>query len=239
MLWHKSWIEVRFRFALTFVLAFYSLYMILSVLPGQIQVKFPNLTAAELGVKIWNIFVLGFGGLMLPISAKVLAGAGINAQTSMGMSRGFHGSMSFLLSMPVSRRQILTTRAAIGAILMLILALFVFAVLQSLAPFCNIDFSKVGLWQALPNIFLVSLFFYCLAVWLTTFLDEFWSGTIGLLILGAFAGYGFSLPGTWLDMFSYMTNPAALMPLGQTICIVITSASLLYAAQWVVDRKEY
>ncbi len=239
MLWLKSWMELRFRFALSVVLSGYSLFMLLSVAPGDIMEKFPSLLAPELGVKLWKLFLLGYGGLVLPISAKVLAGAGINAQTSMGMSRGFHGSMNFLLSMPVSRLQILATRASAGAVLMLVLALVSFALLQLLAPVFSVDFSKVALWQAFPNTFLVSIFFYCLAVWLTTFLDEFWSGTIGLLLLGAFCGYSFSLPGSVFDIFSYMTNPAPLMPIGQTLCILLGSSCLLVAAQWVVNRKEY
>ena len=57
MLWHKSWIEVRFRFALSVVLAIYSLYMILGVVPGEVQAKFPNLPAFQIGAKIWKIFV--------------------------------------------------------------------------------------------------------------------------------------------------------------------------------------
>lgn len=239
MLWHKSWMEVRFRFVLTILLAAYVIYVVLSVVPPEVQAKFPTLAPASLGAKIWKVFLIAFGFGVLPVSAKILAGAGINAQTSMGMSRGFHGSMSFLLSMPISRFEILATRAGIGAILMLLLAVATFLSLQLLAPLAHVDLQQVAVWAALPNVFLVSTLFYCLAVWLTTFLDEFWSGTIGLLILGAFGGFSLSIPATIFDLSSYLLSPSPLLPIGQTLALIFASFAMLFAALWVIEKKEY
>lgn len=234
MLWLKSWKEVRFRFALTVILAVYIIGLIVGWLPSELATsKWKNLKPAEGAAKLWQIFILVYGGILLPISAKILAGAGINAQTSMGMSRGFHGSMGFLLSMPVSRTRILATRAGIGVALLLILGLASYAVAVAMVR----DVAKP--WAYFPNILVVATFFYAMAVWLSTIFDEFWAGTIGLLILGAVGGYSSSLPGTWLDLASYLLSPTPLAPAGQTCFLIFVTALQLAAARWIVENKEY
>ena len=227
MLWLKAWKEVRFRFALAVVLAIYILVLLLGWLPGEIAAK------KWKEDKLWQIFLLIYGGILLPISAKILAGAGINAQTSLGMSQGFHGSMSFLLSMPVSRGRILATRAIAGAILMLVLSVGSFVAAAEMAP-------KVAApWVYFPNALVVAYFFYAMAVWLSTIFDEFWAGSIGLFILGAFGGYSAALPNTWLDLASYLLSPTPLVPVVQTCFLLFLTALQLAAARWVVDHKEY
>ncbi len=234
MLWLKAWKEVRFRFALTVLLSIYIIALIIGWLPSELATnKWKNLKPAESAAKLWQIFVLVYGGVLLPISAKILAGAGINAQTSMGMSRGFHGSMGFLLSMPVSRTRILATRASAGVILMLIVSLASFGVAAAMVPNASTP------WAYFPNILVVASFFYAMAVWLSTIFDEFWAGTIGLLMLGALGGYSSSLPGTWLDLASYLLSPTPLIPAAQTSFLLILTALQLAAAIWIVENKEY
>lgn len=239
MLWHKSWMEVRMRFLLSVGLGLYIGYLVLGVVPGELQAKFQTLSQGEIAIRFWKIFVIAFGGAILPVCAKILAGAGINSQTSMGMSRGFHGSMGFLLSMPVSREQILVTRAGLGLILLLLLGTAVFTGVVILAPVVSLDLSGIPVWQSLPNIFAVSLFFYSMAVWFYTFLDEFWAGTIGLLLLGSLGGVSVALQGTIFDFGAYLMSDSALLPLGQTILLILLSAAQLMAARWVVLHKEY
>jgi len=239
MLWLKSWTEVRFRFALTIFLGVYILAILLGYLPPQMAVKLKTLSSQDLGKRIWEIFVLAYGGAMLPVSAKILAGAGINAQTSMGMSHGFHGSMSFLLSMPVSRTRLMATRASFGAALMLLLALATFAATVTLAPSFHVDFSSINVWAYFPNMLVVGYFFYAMAVWLSTIFDEFWAGTIGLLILGMLGGYSSTTPHNWLDFATYLLSPDPLQPLGQTLFLLMASAVQIEAARWVVEHKEY
>jgi hypothetical protein len=230
MLWLKAWKEVRFRFAITVLLSIYIIAVILGWLPSElVRNKWKNLSAA----KLWQTFILAYGGLILPISAKILAGAGINAQTSMGMSRGFHGSMGFLLSLPVSRTHILATRAGAGLILMLIVGVASFAVAEYFLR------EVANGWAHFPNILVVACFFYAMAVWFSTIFDEFWAGLLGLLILGAIGGYSSSLPGTWFDLASYLLSPTPFMPAGQTFFLITLTALQLAAARWIVENKEY
>src|ERR1035438_4342070 len=57
------------------------------------------------------------GSVLLYIfTAIFLAGSGINSQTTYGLTSGFHGSMLFTLSLPVSRRRLLFVRAGLGAL---------------------------------------------------------------------------------------------------------------------------
>jgi hypothetical protein len=54
--------------------------------------------------------------LVWGFAATMLAGAGLNSQTTWGMTAGYHGSMLFTLSLPVTRRRLFAVRAATGAV---------------------------------------------------------------------------------------------------------------------------
>lgn len=234
MLWHKAWWEIRIRLLLAVSLVPYILYLILWEAPPELLEKTPSLSPAELSAKIWKLFVLACGGVLFPVSAKILAGAGINAQTSMGMARGFHGSMSFLLSLPVSRARLLAVRATAGAGFMLLLGLTTTAAFFALAPSRGLTYSLPALLPSLGGILLVSAFFYAMAVLFTAIFDEFWSGTLGLLILGMLLGYSFAGPSP-LSLLSLMESPTTGPVLGYTLA----SLAMLYAAYRVVESKEY
>ncbi len=234
MLWHKAWWEVRIRLLLAVALAPYLLYLVVWEAPPELLEKTPNLSTAELSAKIWKIFVLDCGGVLFPVSAKILAGAGINAQTSMGMARGFHGSMSFLLSLPVSRARLLAVRATAGAILTLLLGLATVAAFFVLAPERGLAYSVPALLPSLGGMLVVTAFFYAMAVLFTALFDEFWSGTLGLLILGMMLGYSFAGPSP-LSLLSLMESPTTGPVLGYTLA----SLAMLYAAYRVVESKEY
>ncbi len=228
MLWRKAWLELRFRILLAVGVSLYILATLFTVTPE-----------ADRDEKTWKLFLVLYGGLMLPITAKILAGAGINSQTSWGMLRGFHPSMGFLLAMPVSRLRLLATRVAAGGGALVAIGSATFVGLFLLGPRFGIHLSLSDRWPALINMFVVSALFYCLAVLLSALLDEFWSGTVGLTILGAAAGYSFGHPGVWFDMFGYLTRPPSAFPYPQTLASLGVSALLLLAANWVVNRKEY
>lgn len=101
MLWWKAWMETRWR--LLFVLGCCALVWAEGPLFGvplaRLRMVFPLQYAA-----VW-----GF-------AATMLAGAGLNSQTTWGTSAGYHGSMLFTLSLPVARRKLFAVRAVAGAV---------------------------------------------------------------------------------------------------------------------------
>lgn len=101
MLWWKAWMETRWR--LVFVLGCFALLWAEGPLFGVPMAKLRIVMILQYAV-VW-----GF-------AATMLAGAGLNSQTTWGVSTGYHGSMLFTLSLPVARRKLFAVRAAAGAL---------------------------------------------------------------------------------------------------------------------------
>lgn len=234
-LWRKSWLETRFRLLLGLLLSVYILYLICAFAPAALLKQEPAMAAPELGRRIWKLFLIAYGTLTLPITSKILAGAGINAQTSMGMSRGFHGSMSYLLSMPVARWQILAVRAGLGAVALVGVGSLTFAAYYALVPRYQIALPPTPAFPVLAAVLLVAMVFYCLAVLLSAIFDEFWAGTIGLLLLGFVLGAGIALPQSVVDLEHFLQNPT----MGTTLLYLACCVVFLFATVRLIDNKEY
>src|SRR5260370_37415313 len=105
MLWHKGWMETRFR--LLFTVGFTTLILIL-----QYSVR---TAAPPPGAKSPALGLVMFSNptLVLMVCA-LLGGAGIVTQPSLQATKGLHGSTLFTLSLPVSTLRLLAVRASIG-----------------------------------------------------------------------------------------------------------------------------
>ena len=99
MLWHKGWLETRYR--LLFVLGFVGLFRLL-------QHKHATTPQGIFAFVQFSIPVL------VVMIYALLAGAGVATQPSFVASKGIHGSTLFTLSLPVSRLRLISVRAAIG-----------------------------------------------------------------------------------------------------------------------------
>src|ERR1017187_9106791 len=110
MLWYKAWIETRWRFALMVGLVL--LTWLTPLWLPSIGIRLPSGVPES---RLWMGVHLG-SVLLYIYTAIFLAGSGINSQTTYGATSGFHGSMLFTLSLPVSRRRLLFVRAGLGAL---------------------------------------------------------------------------------------------------------------------------
>jgi len=99
MLWHKGWLETRYR--LLFVLGFIGLFQ------GLIH------KAGDTPQGIYGVLQFSVPTLVV-MACALLAGAGVATQPSFVASKGIHGSTLFTLSLPVSRLRLLSIRAAVG-----------------------------------------------------------------------------------------------------------------------------
>jgi len=227
-LFWKAWMECRFRALLTGVVL--AIYLLLG--------RFP-LAECKGELTSWNWyckFVTVFGAVV----AIMFAGSGINSQSSWGMLRGFHPSMYFLLSLPVSRLRALLVRAITG---MLLTFLYVPTSIVFYALFAHLSAR-----QAVSSIFFITLGAFAtfgIATFLSTLFDELVSSS---LALGGVAG----MFGGWaaLDWTKVKLDPMTIFSgqqLAQTgqvnwvaaILCAATGVLFLLAALRVVERKEY
>ncbi len=96
----------------------------------------------------------------MPMFAFLLAGAGINSQTSFGVRRTFHGSMAFTLSIPVTRHCLLSMRVGIGLFAFLILLVAVVAMILVMGANSGFPFSLAELTPLAVSLLAGCLVFY-------------------------------------------------------------------------------
>ena len=99
MLWHKGWLETRFRLLFAVGLAGFFLFSAYGF-----GVKAPAALRA----------VIGNVALVAAVLSAMLAGSGIATQPAVQATRGLHGSMLFTLALPVTRLRLLAVRAGFG-----------------------------------------------------------------------------------------------------------------------------
>ena len=226
MLWYKAWLETRWRFVFTIG------SMMLLWLPGPLLGAPPE--------NLWRGLQLG-SALLYCFAALFLAGAGINSQTTYAATPGFHGSMLFTLSLPVSRRRLLFVRAGLGAIETCVLVAMMAGLTLLWRPEATSALQAI---QYGARAIVCTMAVYALSVLLACALDEMWQFMGGCLCLGA----------VWLLQsrsvlvaeisplrgMSLMSYPAtAPMPWLPVVTSVALTAVLLYTSVLVLQRKKY
>ena len=223
MLFFKAWLETRWRFV--FMLVSTALCLLIPY-----TMNAPTQRA-------WVGITLEFA-LLNCVTAAYLAGSGINAQTLYSATSGFHGSMLFTLSLPVSRRRLLLTRAGLGALETASFVLLTAGVLFVLRP---ATISAATVLRYLPGALLSTLAIYALSTLLACLLDEMWQFSGTLLLLGALWSLNMRLPAAipysplhGLNLSGYaQTMPWASMAVSLAAIVLLLPASL-----WVLNRKE-
>ncbi len=133
----------------------------------------PSLPASRL----W--LALQLGSILLSLFAAIfLAGSGVNSQTTYGLTSGFHGSMLFTLSLPVSRRRLLFVRAGLGAIQTSVLVAILAGLTLVQRPIATT--APEALTYVMRAI-ICTMAVYALSVLLACLLDEMWQFSGGCL----------------------------------------------------------
>lgn len=226
MLWYKAWLETRWRFALMIG------FMLLVFLRGPLLGVPPE--------RLWRGLEMG-SALLYCAAALFLAGAGINSQTTYGAMSGFHGSMLFTLSLPVSRRRLFFVRAGLGAIETCVFVVLMAGLALSWTP------GAVPFAQALQygiRAIACTLAVYAVSALLACVLDEMWQviGTCLCLtavwILQSRSDLVSQLsPLRGMSLISYSVT--APMPWAPVLASVMIAAVLVCASVLVLQRKEY
>jgi hypothetical protein len=226
MLWYKAWLETRWRFVFT---------------AGSMALVW--LTVPFLGAppeRLWVSLELA-AALLGCFAAIFLAGAGINTQTLYSGTTGYHGSMLYTLSLPVSRRRLFAVRAGLGAVETCAIVAVTAGVTLLFRP--ETTSASQALRYGLRAI-VCTMAVYALSVMLACVLDEMWQFTGACLCLGAVllmqfrwsAAARFS-PLRGMNLLSYPVT--APMPWAPVIASIVCTGILLYASVLVLQRKEY
>jgi hypothetical protein len=228
MLWYKAWLETRWRFV--FVIGS-------MMLVGLMPLWMPGAAPPE---RLWLGLQLGWV-LLYIFAAIFLAGAGINTQTMYAATAGFHGSMLFTLSLPVSRRRLFFVRAGLGAIETcgFVAVMAGFALFQGPGTISALQALQYG-----TRAIVCTMAVYALSVLLACVLDEMWQFMgAGLCLSAVFLLQSKSVaiarisPLRGMSLISYPA--AAPMPWLPVATSVALTAVLLYASVRVLQRKEY
>ena len=229
MLWHKGWLETRYRllFALGFVGLFQGLQYRNGATPQSIF-AFVQFTVPVLVVMTYSL----------------LGGAGIATQPSLVASKGIHGSTLFTLSLPVSRLRLMSVRAAIGWLEGIGVIGVLCCTLWLLCPALRAMVGPGTMIQYAATLIACGSAIYFVSVLLGTFFDDQWRtwGTMltsgGLWWLSAHT----ALPG-FVDIFRGMGRGSPLithtMPWNAILFSVLLAAVLFFAALKVLRAREY
>jgi hypothetical protein len=233
MLWLKAWLEVRWRFV----------FLVGSILVVWLAPLWINATGVQPGVAASRQWMgLQLGSVLLYIfTAIYLAGSGINSQTMYAATTGFHGSMFFTLSLPVSRRRLLFVRTGLGALLTCILVVIMAGYILFLRPEAT---SAMQALVYMTRVIVCTMAVYALSVLLACVLDEMWQ----FMVACFFWIFVFmlqskievvsrvsSLRGMSLNCYP-ITAP---MPWTPVVASLVLTGVLLWISVLVVQRKEY
>jgi hypothetical protein len=229
MLWHKGWLETRYR--LLFALGFVGLFQVLQYKNGITPQGIFALVQFTVPVLVVMIYSL-------------LAGAGIATQPSLVASKGIHGSTLFTLTLPVSRLRLMSVRAAIGWLEGIGVIGVLCCALWLLSPALRTMVGPGTMLQYAATLIACGSAIYFVSVLLGTFLDDQWRTWGTMLTSGGlwWLSMHTALP-AFLDVFRGIGKGSPLithtMPWNAILFSVLLAAVLFFAALKVLRAREY
>jgi ABC-type transport system involved in multi-copper enzyme maturation permease subunit len=258
MLWHKAWLETRWRFI--------SALLILTVVAGsnvydylatqqllpRISINSADRPAAEAtgiagairdAIEVQKdfrgfIWFQAFRQNMTQLGvffAVLLGCGGLLSETS-------KGSALFTLSLPITRRQLLGARTATGLAQLAAISLMPPLAISILAPTIGQRFSLVDALAHSVCIFFVAALFFSLASFLSTLFGDIWRPmliAIGIACAVAIA----SMVTPQLGIFSVMSGESYFrtgsLPWAGLLTSAVLATALLYSAAETLERRDF
>jgi hypothetical protein len=229
MLWHKGWLETRFRLLFAVGLAGFFLFSAYGF-----GVKAPAALRA----------VIGNVALVAAVLSAMLAGSGIATQPAVQATRGLHGSMLFTLALPVTRLRLLAVRAGLGWLEMCGGIGLLCAAMWTLFPLLRSASTPKEMIQYALTIAACASGLHAITVLLATFLDDLWR------MYGSMIAYA----AVWwipnhtdapaaVNIFRAMGEGSPLiahtMPWNAIAFSLLLACGLFFAALQIVRRREY
>ena len=254
MLWHKAWLETRWRFI--------TALLILTVMSGakvyEYVVTLRMIPQAEsvlsgdnspLGAAIRDAIAVQreFRGFIWYNTFRDnLTTMGVLFAVLLGcgglLSDAKKGSALFTLSLPITRKQLLGVRTATGLAQCFAIAMIPPLVIPVLAPAIGQQFSVVDALAHGLCLFFVGTLFFSLASFLSTMFADIWRPLLVAVSLACVAG-AVQFVAPELGLFRVMSGETyfrtgALPWMGFLTTAVLASA-LLYSAAETLERRDF
>jgi hypothetical protein len=198
MLWYKSWLETRWRFAIGLaililsavgtVLAYPRVVKLLPLVPsvvdsGEVGRRLMEIAALSRTYRgyVWAQWVRQNMTQMLALFGALLGTGGLLSQSA-------GGGALFTLSLPVSRDRLLGVRAATGLAELFALAFIPSLVLPLLSPAVGESFSGVDVLAYGTCAFVAAAVLFSLASLLSTIFTDVWRPALIVCLLAACIG---------------------------------------------------
>jgi len=254
MLWYKSWLETRWRFLIGFaVLAIMACGTIYDYLAAQKLMPMARSIEAtgEIGRRLKEAVELerdfrGFVWLQWfrqnltqvgTLFAVLLGSGGLLSRTS--------GGALFTLSLPVTRRDLLTTRAATGLAEFFALAMVPSLLIPLLAPSIGQTYSFVDALVHGLCVFVGGAVFLSLAVLLSTAFDDLWrplliacAVALVLAVVETAAGAAWTV-GLFRVMSAESYFRSGAIPWVGMLSAAALSAGMLYASTVSFSQRDF
>ena len=257
MLWHKAWLETRWRFIsallILTVLAAGSVYGWLATRALLPQLDSTTMTpAAEatgLGPAIREAIELNktFRGYIWSQAFRQnLTQMGVFFAVLLGcgglVTESAKGSALFTLALPITRRRLLGTRAGVGLAQCFAIAVVPSLVIPILSPTVGESFSPVDALAHALCIFVVAAVFFSLAAFLSTLFTDIWRPlliAIGFACATALASVAVPQLGIFSVMSGEMYFKTGSLPWTGFLTSAVIATALLYSAAETLERRDF
>jgi len=257
MLWYKSWLDTRWRFLIGFfillVMACGTLYDYLATMKLLPLAKSIDMSG-ELGRRLKEtidferefrgfVWVQWFRQNLSQVGTlfAILIGSG-------GLLSRASGAALFTLSLPVTRRELLGSRAATGLAELLALAVVPSLVIPLAAPAIGQSYSVADALVHAACMFTAAAVFFRLAVLLSTMFDDLWrplliscavAFVIGTIELVAGNAAPFGTVGIFHVMSAESYFHSGSVPWVGLMTMSLAAAGMLYAAAVSIARRDF
>jgi hypothetical protein len=255
MLWYKSWLETRWRFAIGLaililsatgtVLAYPRVVKLLPLLPsvadpGEVGRRLLEIAALSRTYRgyVWAQWLRQNNPQMLALFAALLGTGGLLSQCS-------GGGAFFTLSLPVSRGRLLGVRAATGLAELLALAFIPSLVLPLLSPAVGESFSLVDVLAYGTCAFFAAAVLFSLASLLSTVFTDIWRPALIVCLLAACVGLvepflgGYARYGLFALMDGEVYFRGSGLPWLGLLASAVVSVAMLFAASRNLARQDF
>jgi ABC-type transport system involved in multi-copper enzyme maturation permease subunit len=254
MLWYKSWLDTRWRFLIGLMLLVLAAAGAVLAYPKVLQLMpmVPTSAGGELGRRIQEAAQLSreYRGYIwsqwfrqTPCQLGTLFAVLLGSGSLFGHGSG-EGAL-FTLSLPVSRSQVVTIRAATGLGQLFAMAIVPSLVLPLLSPAVG---ESYGIGSALVHgvcLFVAGAVFFSLALLLSTVFTDIWRPLLITCALGVILSLCESFAGAIgrYGIFAVMNGETYFrtgqLPWVGLIAAAAISAALLYGATRSVEQQDF
>lgn len=247
-LWKKAWRDTRARFVIGLaVLLVAAGGIVVGYDEVQRQVRETNQYAPGFGADIADyrsyIWLAGFRGLirqLMALFAVVIAAGGLFSQTSRG------GGL-FMLSLPVSRAQLLWSRVGVGLAQLAALTFLPPLFITALSPAFGRTYAAADALVHGLCFFIGGALLFSATAWLSTIFNDIWRPPLlalcGVVVAGfvltTITGPGSSTKSLLGMMTGELWFAFRQLPVGPLSLAALASGALLYRARMNIARLDF